>query len=182
MSKFFHINSLSPGGLSQSFMIALRKSGAPAALRYTGVLGTSCAPRAGRAGALLHCVSGASVMAGLFARFPSTVIVLLLLGAEYEAAAAADPNTCQPRSKHPFMPIYHIIGNVRSVDPPHISGTDARVKLPAAAANLAFSAERAGAKLSYLQSLGCQLTHSAYSNEWGFSSASSHSGIYGRKH
>ena len=30
------------------------------------------------------------------------------------AAAAAGPNTCQPRSEHPLMPIYHIIGNVTS--------------------------------------------------------------------
>ena len=22
------------------------------------------------------------------------------------------PNTCQPRSEHPFLPIYHVIGNV----------------------------------------------------------------------
>ena len=22
------------------------------------------------------------------------------------------PNTCQPRSRHPFLPIYHVIGNV----------------------------------------------------------------------
>ena len=28
--------------------------------------------------------------------------------------AAAEPNTCEPRSRHPFMPIYHIIGNVTS--------------------------------------------------------------------
>ena len=48
-------------------------------------------------------------MASLFALFPSTAIVLLLLD-----AATADPNTCQPRSEHPFMPIYHIIGNVRT--------------------------------------------------------------------
>jgi hypothetical protein len=27
-------------------------------------------------------------------------------------APAGEPNTCQPRSRHPFMPIYHIIGNV----------------------------------------------------------------------
>ena len=27
-------------------------------------------------------------------------------------AMAATPNTCQPRSAHPFMPIFHIIGNV----------------------------------------------------------------------
>ena len=25
---------------------------------------------------------------------------------------AEGPNTCQPRSAHPFLPIYHIIGNV----------------------------------------------------------------------
>ena len=31
-----------------------------------------------------------------------------------DVPAAAMPNTCQPRTKHPFMPIYHIIGNVSS--------------------------------------------------------------------
>ena len=28
--------------------------------------------------------------------------------------ASAQPNTCQPRAAHPFLPIYHIIGNVSS--------------------------------------------------------------------
>ena len=28
------------------------------------------------------------------------------------AVAAAEPNTCQPRSAHPFMPIFHIVGNI----------------------------------------------------------------------
>lgn len=28
------------------------------------------------------------------------------------ATVAAYPNTCQPRSVQPFMPIYHLIGNV----------------------------------------------------------------------
>ena len=30
------------------------------------------------------------------------------------ALVGAEPNTCQPRSSHPFLPIYHIIGNVTS--------------------------------------------------------------------
>ena len=29
-------------------------------------------------------------------------------------SALAQPNTCQPRAAHPFLPIYHIIGNVSS--------------------------------------------------------------------
>jgi hypothetical protein len=39
-------------------------------------------------------------------------------------AAEAVPNTCQPRSKHPFMPIYHVIGNVTSA----ADGTVTRVE------------------------------------------------------
>ena len=30
------------------------------------------------------------------------------------AACQAEPNTCQPRAAHPFMPIFHLIGNVSS--------------------------------------------------------------------
>jgi sucrose-6-phosphate hydrolase SacC (GH32 family) len=37
------------------------------------------------------------------------LVLLLALGA---FMAAAEPNTCQPRSRQPFMPIYHTIGNV----------------------------------------------------------------------
>ena len=43
------------------------------------------------------------------AAFGAAAVALLFAG-----PAAAEPNTCQPRSKHPFMPIYHIIGNVTS--------------------------------------------------------------------
>lgn len=32
------------------------------------------------------------------------------------SALAAQPNTCQPRAAHPFLPIYHIIGNVTTLD------------------------------------------------------------------
>jgi hypothetical protein len=38
---------------------------------------------------------------------PMTVTLLLPLAL---ALAAAEPNTCQPRSARPFMPIYHTIG------------------------------------------------------------------------
>ncbi len=37
------------------------------------------------------------------------------LGARCRAAVnAATPNTCQPRALHPFLPTYHLIGNVTS--------------------------------------------------------------------
>ena len=39
-------------------------------------------------------------------------LTLLLLASGVLPPSSAEPNTCQPRSKHPFMPIYHIIGNV----------------------------------------------------------------------
>lgn len=41
-----------------------------------------------------------------------TIFITLLRAPE----ATSTPNTCQPRSKHPFMPIYHIIGNVTTND------------------------------------------------------------------
>ena len=48
-------------------------------------------------------------------RGSSPALQLLALGAAaLSGLAAAEPNTCQPRSRHPFMPIYHIIGNVTS--------------------------------------------------------------------
>ena len=40
----------------------------------------------------------------------ATVVAVLIASI---VVTAAEPNTCQPRSEHPFMPIYHIIGNVR---------------------------------------------------------------------
>ena len=42
--------------------------------------------------------------------FSSFAFLFLALAAG--TTAAASPNTCQPRSAQPFMPIYHIIGNV----------------------------------------------------------------------
>merc|ERR1712166_98964 len=39
--------------------------------------------------------------------------IVLLLGLR-AWLGGAEPNTCQPRSQQPFMPIYHIIGNVTS--------------------------------------------------------------------
>ena len=34
--------------------------------------------------------------------------------AALHVVAPAVPNTCQPRAAHPFLPIYHLIGNVTS--------------------------------------------------------------------
>lgn len=42
---------------------------------------------------------------------PVTLALTLML---VLALCLAEPNTCQPRAEHPFMPIYHIIGNVRT--------------------------------------------------------------------
>ena len=50
----------------------------------------------------------ASVVAIMF--WPEMAVPLLA------AAALATPNTCQPRASHPFMPIYHLIGNVTTDD------------------------------------------------------------------
>jgi len=44
----------------------------------------------------------------LFAAMRALIIVA------FAAVAETTPNTCQPRSTQPFMPIYHIIGNVTS--------------------------------------------------------------------
>ena len=41
-------------------------------------------------------------------------MLLLALGT-LAAMAAATPNTCQPRSQRPYMPIYHIIGESKGV-------------------------------------------------------------------
>jgi len=42
-----------------------------------------------------------------------TAAVSVLLSSS-SSSSATTPNTCQPRAAHPFMPIYHIIGNVTS--------------------------------------------------------------------
>jgi len=40
------------------------------------------------------------------------LLLPLSLAFALASGAAAAPNTCQPRAEHPFMPIFHIIGNV----------------------------------------------------------------------
>ena len=46
---------------------------------------------------------------------PSLPLKLLLLAAS-ALLTRSSPNTCQPRALQPFMPIYHIIGNVTTDD------------------------------------------------------------------
>ena len=40
------------------------------------------------------------------------ILAVYAVAIQATLATTPTPNTCQPRSKHPFMPIYHIIGNV----------------------------------------------------------------------